>query len=520
MSNSRPQPTLADYMAIAISPALIIVLVGSLAFFLLTVFYAGEFEEKMYWTTACFVVAAVLISRISIVEGAERASLFGLALGAVAALAMVKFTNHPWWAWFVLGVIWWCASHLVWNCTLVDDEDDASGEGLLEAAGLDAALPDKGNGPKPQSSKPAPAANLKRKDQATQAQAPPSAPDPPVRRFFAWWQKGFTRKAPPGLTVVYFSLAALPIFGLGQKFVALDDRPYAFQLMVRYAASALGLLLTTSFLGLRRYLRQRRLEMPVEMAGAWLGVGAAMAVAILLLAILIPRPSPEYAISSFTGSLGSHTREASQHAVMRDSPGQGDSAAQAAANDQTRIEQGQNQAQSRGSSDGRSRSGGDTTGSTDGSQPPSASGQAGQKTAPGQGQSSTQAQGNSGQSSDGQAQKQDPKPSSNDKGQTQQGAQRSRARPTNRKRAASNRHRAIKRRGINSLRTRSARPIRRRTGKPVRRPLATGGMPSVRRIKTRGSKLRRAWPCRSSRRTKCPHSGRPLFLLAAGSCGC
>ena len=84
--------------------------------------------------------AAVLISRISIVEGAERASLFGIALGVVAALAMTRFTNHPWWAWLVLGVIWWCASHLVWNCTLVDDENDASGEGLLEAAGFDAAL--------------------------------------------------------------------------------------------------------------------------------------------------------------------------------------------------------------------------------------------------------------------------------------------------------------------------------------------------------------------------------------------
>ncbi len=64
MSNSRPQPTLIDYMAIAISPALIIVLVGSLAFFLLMVFYAGQYEGRLYWTTGCFVFAAVLISRV------------------------------------------------------------------------------------------------------------------------------------------------------------------------------------------------------------------------------------------------------------------------------------------------------------------------------------------------------------------------------------------------------------------------------------------------------------------------
>jgi hypothetical protein len=74
MARNRPQPTLADYMAIAIGPALIIVLVSSVAFFLLTVFYAGEFAGALFWTMSCFVVAAVLISRVSINEGAERAT--------------------------------------------------------------------------------------------------------------------------------------------------------------------------------------------------------------------------------------------------------------------------------------------------------------------------------------------------------------------------------------------------------------------------------------------------------------
>ena len=33
-------------------------------------------------------------------------------------------------------MIWWSASHLVWNCTVVDDAEDASGQGLLAAAGI------------------------------------------------------------------------------------------------------------------------------------------------------------------------------------------------------------------------------------------------------------------------------------------------------------------------------------------------------------------------------------------------
>ena len=55
-----------------------------------------------------------------------------------------------------------------------------------------------------------------------------------------------------------------------------------FWLLLAYVASGLGLLLTTSFLGLRRYLRQRKLEMPLPMTGVWLSVGAVFIAALLL----------------------------------------------------------------------------------------------------------------------------------------------------------------------------------------------------------------------------------------------
>ena len=54
--------------------------------------------------------------------------------------------------------------------------------------------------------------------------------------------------------------------------------------------SGLCLLLTTSFLGLRRYLRQRQVEMPLEMAATWLGVGVTLIVVMLLFCLLLPRP--------------------------------------------------------------------------------------------------------------------------------------------------------------------------------------------------------------------------------------
>ena len=44
-----------------------------------------------------------------------------------------------------------------------------------------------------------------------------------------------------------------------------SSRSFVFRLLVIYVASGMALLLATSFLGLRRYLRQRKLQMPLEM---------------------------------------------------------------------------------------------------------------------------------------------------------------------------------------------------------------------------------------------------------------
>ena len=70
---------------------------------------------------------------------------------------------------------------------------------------------------------------------------------------------------------VPFALATLPIFGLGQAILAVDDverRSNVFWFMAIYVFSGLALLLTTCFLSLRRYLRQRNVEMPVKMTAS------------------------------------------------------------------------------------------------------------------------------------------------------------------------------------------------------------------------------------------------------------
>ena len=119
-------------MAIAISPVLIMLMVGSMMYFLVAVFYVGRYELRIYWILGCFTMAIVLISRISIEDGQERAILFGAALAGVTGFAVMRFANILFLPWLLLALAWWSASKLTWDCTLIDEGQDSSGQGLMQ----------------------------------------------------------------------------------------------------------------------------------------------------------------------------------------------------------------------------------------------------------------------------------------------------------------------------------------------------------------------------------------------------
>jgi hypothetical protein len=213
----------------------------------------------------------------------------------------------------MLALAWWCAHKLTWDCTLIDETEDSSGQGLMQLTGLEKGPVEAGE-----------------PSQADSAEDDPSddfggMTFRPTRLTASWEEEEKKKKKrkphAPGVWIVYFSLAALPLFGVGQRFIRptdLESRRYAFRLLCVYVASGLGLLLTTSFLGLRRYLRQRRVEMPTTMAGAWIAIGGVLIVAILLFAALLPRPAAEYAISKVPFSLGSPERKSNRYALGND----------------------------------------------------------------------------------------------------------------------------------------------------------------------------------------------------------
>src|SRR3954447_22900619 len=148
--------TTADYLVIAVSPALIMALVGSLVYFLIDVFYAGQYEARLDYSFGLFVFAAVLIARISIEEGREYAALFALPLAIVMFLFLLRFLEHP--SPFshlinllLMVVVWWSADKLTWDSTVIDDAEDASGEGLMQRIGIDGPEAAGGGGAKPAS---------------------------------------------------------------------------------------------------------------------------------------------------------------------------------------------------------------------------------------------------------------------------------------------------------------------------------------------------------------------------------
>jgi hypothetical protein len=311
-SNSSPH-TLSDMMAEAVSPAFIMALVGSLVFFLVEVLYVGQYSSNLLWGLFFFVFAAVLIARISILSPA-KARGYAVVLAIPVWLTLQFFVEYPEtspladWKWAInlglMAVIWWSAHRLTWDCTYIDEDADVSGAGLLQAAGLEGSS------------------------------SVDAEPDDETKNEagLGWWaryqryREQRRKQHTPGVWVVYFSLAALPLFGLGQSLIPVEEesrRRYVFWLMVLYVGSGLGLLLTTTFLGLRHYLRQRQVRMPAAMTGVWLMMGGSLVVALLALGALLPRPVAEYPLVELPG-IGSPHRQASQYAIKGGAPGEGE----------------------------------------------------------------------------------------------------------------------------------------------------------------------------------------------------
>jgi hypothetical protein len=310
--------TAIDYFLVGLCQVLIGLLVGSLGFFLIEITYQGPYDSRLPFIMAMFVMGTVGIARISIQEGTEHAIIYSVLLGVVAFLAIMRFVEFRGeWASLtpfinigILGVIWWSSHKLTRDCSFVENAGDV-GAGLLQGMGLDSAQ--------------------QNFDDNEHASAASVAEQEVTDESPGWWSRMLKRRRrphAPGLWIVYFSIAALPLFGLGQTLIPEDEeesRRYAFQLLILYVASGLSLLMMTSFLGLRSYLRQRQISMPLGMAGIWLGIGVLLIGGLMVFSMLMPRPGQPWVVSeTVSWLLTDDDKSTSENAVGADGNQEGD----------------------------------------------------------------------------------------------------------------------------------------------------------------------------------------------------
>ena len=235
-SSDRPKPKAGDYAMIAIAPILVFIMISSLANFLMLVIYRGGQPARVSWVVLMYTMGVVGIARIAIEKDRMYSLGYAGVLGIASFVTLTSYVSSPIGTLFLLGLIAYLADWVIRDCTLIDENADSSDRGLLDS--------------------------LKR------------------------------GSGQPGRSVLYLALAAFPLYGLGQFFIRGDAGTWsrAHWLLACYLFSALALLVTTSFLGLRRYLRQRGTDMPGDVSAGWLGGGTAIIAILLGVAFLAPVP--------------------------------------------------------------------------------------------------------------------------------------------------------------------------------------------------------------------------------------
>lgn len=260
----RIRPSASDLAVAAISPALIVLMLSSLVSFFLLCIAGGQYAWRTSYVWFMFILGAVFIARLAIEASRAYTTIYALLLGAASFLVLTRFhsVDLPSGALagmlqlMVIGGIWWIADRVTFNCTLIDEDRDDSGRGLLDAA-------------------------------------TPTDPAGVVAGQVARQRDRRRRRGQrPGVSVLWLTVAALPLFSLGSWRLPPDSASVAVAkaCLGVFLATAMMLLVTTSFLSTRRYLRQRQLAMPQRVAVAWLTAGAALVIALVSASFLVPLP--------------------------------------------------------------------------------------------------------------------------------------------------------------------------------------------------------------------------------------
>ncbi|MBT5926956.1 MAG: hypothetical protein HOH33_10080 [Verrucomicrobia bacterium] len=287
-TKSKETPSIGDFVVIAMRPAFIAFLVGSLVFFLLDVFYQGKNEGGIRWMMFWYVVAIVAVARISVDRGQLIANVYGLALAVTTWLYISSMYQGFMLGIILLAFIWWCAHRLVTDCSALEKSDKDMTSPHSNGGILGSYMP---------------------------------------RSFSRNKTSNSKKNKKNGIWVVYFSIAAVPLFGIGKALLPESEghiRSMAGIWLVIYLVSAFVLLISTRFLNLRQSLRKRRKKMPSLMAVQWFYSGICLILIVGFVAWLTPRPGSTQQWAGVLNSVNLKINEASQWAMQWNSEGSGE----------------------------------------------------------------------------------------------------------------------------------------------------------------------------------------------------
>ena len=267
--------------------------------------------DRMNYILMLFIVAAVGIARIAIEEGRGRATVFAMALGAATLVSISTFIGQglPL-AVALLALIWYLADRITIDCTVIDEQQDASGEGLLNGGLFGSAAATEQRDVTLDGTTESPSDDIDIVTAELVEDADSANPD----AISAKRRKRKRKEHRPGMWILYLAIAAIPLYGLGQVMIpdSVAAQNSAMKSLAIYLGSSLMLLVSTSFLGMRRYLRQRGVDMPTGISINWLGVGALLVVALLLACFMLPLPGKMLASVDFEAMKGAEDLSPSQ----------------------------------------------------------------------------------------------------------------------------------------------------------------------------------------------------------------
>lgn len=345
----RLRPTAVDYLVVGLVPALIIGMICGLVFFLVLAFYQGDYNLRLMYLFGLFTLATVLVARIASEEGRGYAAMFSIPLGLASLLTINTFAKVDGplagVSWlingFLLALIWFLADRITFDCSVIDERAAGSQQGLLQSLGM-----------------------LKKEKALVSA---PRIGTPKKK-------DGKDKPHNPGVWVMYFALLALPLFGLGQLVIP-ESTSGAFICLMIYLGCALCLLASTSFISMRRYIRQKGVEMPVEITSRWLPLSIASIAAVLVIGLVLPLPGRSLGLVGSPITFNSGDLDSSQFGWGNEGSGDESNAAAAKTEGEDGAPEGAASKDGKGnpqaSDDGESKSnqsGGDESGGKGGDQ--------------------------------------------------------------------------------------------------------------------------------------------------------